>query len=137
MSDGRSKLGFYIIAYNGDILFFKPFRPFRIACNKNRHIIDKSHPCFKCTLGIKTYSFFGADREVIEEHICARILQFLNNICFCGFRLLADNKCIILPVVLHMVRDSVKCPAHFYFHTCEGDIRTKNRCAVRGGKYRL
>ena len=107
-------LGLDVVTNNGDTGLFKmPCPPsFRIAGDKNRHIVDECQAGLQCAACIKPGRLLGADREIIQEDFRAGFLQHLNDFFFSRFRLIGQDKGAPFVVIFHVVRKPVQNPAH-------------------------
>ena len=82
VGNGRSQLGFDIVADHRDVFHCKPAGPFGSARNKNGDVIDEGDIGRQCTLRIEHRRLIRSHRHVIQQDFRTGILKDLYDLFF-------------------------------------------------------
>ena len=100
MDDGGAELRLDVVADDRQPLVAEALLPRGIAGDEHRHAVDHRDARFERAFHVEARRLFGADRQVVQQHLGARRAQRGDDFVVVGFGRVGANERLVRRVVL-------------------------------------
>jgi hypothetical protein len=101
---------------------------------KTGMLLTRGHARFERAFGVEFGRLLTADRQVIEQHVGARLAQHLDHLRFRGLRRVGQEEGAVILHLIHVVGDAVEHAAHPHGRASRFHMIAEHRRAIGLGE---